>query len=219
MNYDDYQVRRAPSWLSDAAGIVWNRVLGTMKNAVTAATEAAVMCRFPSRAPLDALPVLLEDRQLDPPWNETESSVRARLKAAWATWTEAGRPKSLADALRLAGYTKFEILEQKDDPTLEWWEFEVRLYPPFPWVDQYLIDGRWDDPGVWDDGGVWAPDMPLPDMARVRQAVAKWPGTHTRCRGILVVHAGEAWDASAPPGQWDDDPNATWGDDVSYLAP
>jgi len=219
MQYDDYQVQDAPSWLSDLAGVLWNRVLGTMKNAVTAAARAAVMARFASKAPIDALPVLLEDRVLDPAWNENETSVRTRIQSAWATWAEAGRPASLAEGLRLAGWTNFEIREQPQDPTLRWWEFEVWLYAPFPFVDDYLADGRWDDPGVWDDGGVWAPALPVPDLARVRLVINKWKGTHTRCRQIVLVHAGETWDGDAPPGTWDDDPTATWGDDVSFFAP
>ena len=218
-DYDDIQVEDAPPWLSDLFGVLWNRILGTVKNAVAQAAREAVLCRFPSRAPIDALPDLLDSRNLDPVWNEDERSVRTRIKRVWPTWTEGGRPSSLEDALRLAGFTNLETREQKHDSSLVWWEYEVWLFPPFPFADDYLADGRWDGPGVWDDGGAWAADMTPAMLARVRQALAKWPGLHTRCRSVVVVHAGEAWDASAPPGTWDDDPGATWGDEVSYLSP
>lgn len=217
-DYDDIQVGNAPPWLSDLAGVLWNRILGAMKNAVVAAAKDAVFCRFPSRAPLDALPVLLDSRELDPIWNESEKSVRARIQRAWSTWTEAGRPASLEEALRLGAFTVFEVRERRIDTSLQWWEYEVWLFKPFPFVDDYLADRRWDDPGVWNDGGVWAPDMPPPNLARLRRMLKKWPGTHTRCRWIVVVHDGETWDATAPPGTWDDDPAALWGDDVSYLS-
>jgi hypothetical protein len=199
--------------------LLWNRTLGIVKQAVAEGAKAAVMVRFAATSPLDGLEALLEDRGLDPAWRETETSVRARIQRAWSTWQKAGTKPGMAEALQLAGYTNFEIREQPQDGTLKWWEFEVWLFPPFPWTDDYLADGRWDDAGVWEDGGVWAPDMPPEDLARVRLVVRKWPGTHTRCRQIVIVHAGETWDATAPPGTWDDDPTATWGDDVSCLTP
>ena len=219
MDYDDYQVRFAPSWLQDEGGALWNRILGLAKQMLVEGARAAVKMRFADVAPLDALPALLEDRNLDPAWREDEKSVRARIKAAWSTWQKAGTKAGMSEALELAGYTTYEIREQPQDGTLAWWEFEVWLYPPFPWSDEYLADGRWDEPGVWEDGGVWAGDMPAPDLSRVRLVVRKWKPAHTVCRRIVVVHAGETWDATAPPGTWDDDPVATWGNDVSYLAP
>lgn len=219
MDYDDFQVTFAPSWLSDLAGKMWNRCLGTVKQAFVEGVTAATQARFADLAPLDALPALLEDRNLDPAWRENELSVRARIKRAWSTWEKQGTKEGLAEAIELAGYTNYEIREQPQDGTLRWWEYEVWLRPPFPWVDDYLADGRWDDPGVWDDGGVWAADLPPEDLARLRRLVRKWKSKHAECRRIVIVHAGETWDATAPPGTWDDDPLATWGNDVSYLSP
>lgn len=219
MDYDDFQVQYAPSWLGGAAGTLWNRVLGLMKQAVVEAAKAAVKCRFAATAPLDALEQLLEDRNLDPAWRETETSVRARIIAAWETWQKAGTKAGMGEALELAGYIDYEIRENKQDGTLSWWEFEIWLYPPFPWTDEYVADFRWDDAGVWEDGGVWAADLPPEDLSRARLIARKWKGTHAQCRRIVIVHAGETWDATAPPGTWDDDPAATWGNDVSYLFP
>lgn len=219
MDYDDHQTTYAPSWLQDPSGWLWNKVLGTMKNGVAYAAREAVKMRFADTAPLDALSALLEDRGLDPAWREDARSVRARIKAAWETWQLGGTKAGIARALELAGYTNYEIREQPQDGTLNWWEFEVWVFPPFAWADTYDSDGRWDDAGVWNDGGSWAEDLPAPDLSRLRLVVRKWKGTHARCRSIVVVHRGVTWDADAPPGQWDDDASATWGDDVSYLSP
>jgi hypothetical protein len=218
VDYDDYQVENAPSWLQGRWGRAWNRVLGTMKQTVAEAVRVAVKARFAATAPLDALHHLLEDRNLDPAWNEHSDAVRLRIRRAWRTWSKAATKAAIDEALRLAGYTSFEIREQPQDGTLRWWEFEVWIFRPFPWLDFYLDDGRWDDPGVWDDGGVWAPDMPAPDLARFRMLVKKWKSLHSYCRAGVVVHAGETWDADAPPGTWDDDPDAIWTDDLSYIA-
>lgn len=221
MDYDDYQTTApdaAPPWLSDLQGWLWNKCLGLMKQSLVETTKSAVAMRFASHAALDALPVLLDDRGLDPAYDEEEGRIRLRIRKAWSTWMKAGTKAAIVEALELAGYTNFEIREQPQDGTLKWWEFEVWLFRPFPWVDQYLADGRWDDPGVWEDGGVWAADLPRADLSRLRAAIRKWKGVHAICRAIVVVHAGETWDATAPPGTWDDDPDAIWGDDVSVLA-
>lgn len=218
-DYDDYQESKPAPWPKGDDAKLWDRVLGLMKQALVEGVKLATKMRFADTAPLDALPVILEDRNLDPAWRESETSVRARIKRAWTTWLLAGTKAGIEEGLRLAGYTNFQVREQPQDGTLRWFEFEVWLFPPFPWVDQYLADGRWDDPGVWDDGGTWSADLPVEDLARLRLVVRKWKSKHSECRRIVIVHAGEAWDATAPPGTWDDDAAATWGDDLSYLAP
>lgn len=218
-DFDDYQVDTAPSWLGAATGHVWNRILGLMKQAALEGTKAGVKMHFAATASLDALQHLLEDRNLDPAWLEDELSVRGRIRRAWSTWQKAGTIAGLSEALELAGYSTYEIRETTQDGTLAWFEFEVWCFPPFPWADDYLADARWDDPGVWSDGGPWSPDLPPEHLARLRRLVRKWKSAHSRCRRLVIVHAGETWDASAPPGTWDDDPAALWGDDVSNLAP
>lgn len=220
MDYDDFQTTdesAAPPWLADAAGWLWNWCLGVIKDAFKDTLQAAVQSRVASRVSVDGLPVLLDDRNLEPAWRENETSVRQRIRKAWETWEYQGTPEGIRQALRLAGYQNFEVREQPQDGTLKVWEFEVWIYPPFPWADQYLADGRWDDAGVWDDGGAWSADLPPADLNRLRLAIRKWKGVHPRCRAIVIVHAGETWDGDAPPGTWDDDPTATWGDDVSTL--
>ncbi len=219
MDYDDFQVASAPAWLSGENGTLWNRVQGIVKDAIAAAARAAVMQRFADFATPSTLVALLEDRNLDPAWRENETSVRARVKAAWETWTLAGTPAGMGRALELAGYTNYEIVEQNADGALKWWEFYVIIRPPFPWTDTYLSDGRWEDPGNYGDGGSWAADLPPEDLSRLRLIVRKWKPTHAVCKYIEIIHAGQEWDADAPPGEWDDDATATWGDEISYISP
>lgn len=219
MDYDDWQVTNAPPFLGGENGTLWSRCLGIFKDVIRTTTLDAVRQRFASVAHISSLQSLLEDRNLDPAWRETETSVRARIKAAWSTWMLAGTKAGMSKALELAGYTNYEIIEQTEDGTLNWWEFYVILKAPFPWIDTYLSDDRWDDPGVWDDGGSWAADLPPEDLSRLRLLVRKWKPLHALCTHLRIVHRGETWDATAPPGTWDDDATATWGDDVSYVAP
>ncbi len=222
MDYDDYRVRSAPTFFSGPNGVLWNLVFGAVQNAVATAARAAIRNRFAGSASVDSLVFLLEDRNLDPAWRENATSVRRRIRAAWSTWGKAGTIEGVEEALRLAGYTNFQVNDQKTDGTLRWFEFEIIVMAPFPWVDTSHSDGAWDDPGVWDDGGSWAAALPEEDLARLRLIARKWGGHengHQRCRSIVVVHSGVTWDSDAPPGTWDDIADATWGDDVSYLIP
>jgi len=220
VDYDDYQVNDAPGFLSKPNGTLWNRVTGTIKNAIGATARAAVKARFASTATVDTLVWLLEDRNLDPAWRETSLSVRARIKAAWSTWEKAGTKAAMTEALELAGFTSFQVNDQADDGSLQWWEFDLIVYPPLPWTDISKSDGLWDDAGVWEDGGSWAQAAPPEIIARLRLIARKWKPTHARCRRIVIFHlaAGETWDVTAPPGLWDE-PNSLWNDDFSYISP
>jgi hypothetical protein len=153
LDYDDFQVASSPSWLSGDNGTMWNRVLGIVKDSFAAAARSAVKARFAATAAVDGLVYLLDESNLDPAWRENETSVRARIRARWQTWGTVGTIEGVAAALTLAGYTNFQVNDQKLDGTLKWWEFEIILFPPFPWLDTSKSDGAWDDAGVWDDGG------------------------------------------------------------------
>lgn len=217
IDYDDWQVANAPPWVAGENGSLWNRVLGIVKDAISTTARTAVSQRFASLAHIASLVDLLADRNLDPAWRETETSVRERIKQAWATWQLAGTKAGLSKAIELAGYTNYEIIEQTEDGSIGWWQFYVDIRAPFPWTDTHLSDGIWDAPGVWGDGGSWAEDMPAPDLSRLRLAVRKWKGLHAECICIRIIHSGETYDETAPPGTWDDDPAATWADGISYL--
>jgi hypothetical protein len=218
LDYDDYQIASAPSWLGGENGTLWSRVQGIVKDAIAAAVRAAVMQRFAQFATPSSLSFLLEDRGLDPAWRENETSVRARVKAAWDTWAKNETVIGMEQALALAGYTDYAVIDQALDGDLRWWEFYIVVRPPFPWTDTYLSDGLWGDAGLWNDGGSWAADAPPEELSRLRLIARKKP-THATCRYIVIIHAGAEWDADAPPGEWDDDATATWGDEVSYVSP
>lgn len=198
-------------------GEAWATVFGLVDDVLIELFRDAVDARFPSRAPSDALPELAHDRRIDIGFDEPADSVRERIRKAFSKYSFYGTRKDIEDSLRVAGYTDFEIRDASQDGSLRWFEFEVVIFHPFPWVDSYLSDQAWDAAGTWDDGGNWAEDMPQDQLERVRSIVRAKP-THARCRSILIVHDGDTWDSDAPPGTWDDDPLAQWTDNVSTLS-
>jgi hypothetical protein len=220
-DYDDYQISRT-DFIGGENGTLWKRCLGIFKDAIVAAGKAAVKARWANTSTPSALVDCLENQGLDPAWNESESSVKARLLATWSTHEQGQTIAGISAALEAAGYADYQIIESTADPSLQWFEFDVVVSPPFPWADNSREDGAWDDPGVWDDCGNYAAVMPASDLARLRLIVSgRHKPTHARCRNIVVQHlgGGEAWDDTAPPGLWDDDPTATWSDGASFISP
>jgi hypothetical protein len=219
MDYDDYQVASAPAWLAGENGSLWNRCLGMMKDAFRQAAMTAVFQRFVDFAHVSSLASLLAEKNLPPAWNETESSVRQRIRDAWITWDLSGTVQAIEAALQQAGYTTFQVVTAAGDGSLNWWEFDVYIYQPFPWAETFLADGTWGDGGIWEDGGSWAGDMPEDALTRLRVLIRKWKALHSSCRYLVVVHGTTAdltWD-SLPGATWDDDPFATWDTPTSYL--
>ncbi len=194
------------------------KVWGLLDDALINLVKAAVDARFPSRAPEDALPELAWARRIDVGFDESSDSLRERIRKAFSKHAFDGARKDTEDALRLAGYENFEVRDASQDGSLRWFEVEIVIFRPFPFEDHYLDDQTWGAPGTWGDGGLWAPDLPVAHLRRLRSIVRSM-GKHVRCRSILIVHAGETWDSDAPPGTWDDNPLATWTDDVSTLSP
>lgn len=217
MDYSEYQTERAPTWLQDVGARAINEALGFLKDAFVYSAKEAVKARFPTYAPLDAMSALAADRSLLIGYRESAAALRERLRRVWRTAAMRGTKPGMIAALNEAGYSNVDVREQPQDGSLQWWEFDVWIFAPFPWPNDYLQDGRWDDAGTWDDGGLWANEIPLADVGLLRAIVRKGTPRHARCRQIVVVHAGESWDASAPPGTWDDIPTATWGNDVTIL--
>lgn len=193
-DYSEYQVKTAPSWLSRFNGVIWNTVLGYLKDALLASAKGAIYNRFASRCHLDALEYLAHDKDIAIGYEEDEPQLRARIKGAWSSHENAGRRIGFLNALSLAGFDNVQIREKKDDDTLEWFEFEVWLIYPFKWPDPFDDDGFWTlSGGVWDDGGVWPEDVPAKYLNLVRSIISKWKPTHTRCRKIVFVHGGDFW--------------------------
>jgi hypothetical protein len=213
--YREYQRDTGPEWTQRPNFRLWNEARGLLKDAFKDLAIIAVKARFPSYAHPSDLLAIAEERALPVGYRENQARLSARLKRAWDQWQEGTRPVGLKLALELLGYPDVEIREPKDDDTLQWFEFEVRLRPPFPWPDEYLADRYWGDPGLWDDGGIFSNAIPPAELELLRATIRLTKPTHSRCRAIVIIHDGEAWDFDAPPGDWDTDTTATWGDDVT----
>ncbi len=213
--YEEAQVERAPGWLQSLAGRAWNTGYGLMKDALLEAAKVAVKGRYASVADTAGLELSAIQARYAPTYRENASRLRARVRTIWRDAEESQTKIGLTHALEQAGYVGPVVRDQADDSSLAWWEFEVILFGPFPWFDDYLASGRWGDPGVYGDGGPWGYAVPRDEVDLLRAIVRRHTPRHARCRAILVVHAGETWDNDVG-GTWDDFAE-TWGNDVTHI--
>lgn len=214
-SYSTYETSIEPSWLAREWGNRWVDVHALFRDLMVKLVKDAVRARLPLEAAPDALGDIARDRDIDIGYAEDQGQMSRRLAAAWPTWAQAGRPVSITDALSLAGYSDVRIYESGDDGSLAWWEFDVVLVHPFRWSDDWRDDGLWDDPGFWDDGGTWPQGVPPNEIELVRSVIRKWKPTHSRCRRIVFIHAGDFWDE--PIDLWSD--GGEWSEDVSIFTP
>jgi len=192
--YADHQTESAPGFLADDASQSWLWTLGIVKDGLVAATKAAVKARFAKLAPPDALLELARDRNLDAGFNETQASLRARVLGAWGQWLESGRPYGISRAFEIDGLVNVYITESSADPTLQWFEFDVKVSPPFPWPGTTIADV----PQAWQD--------------RIVKLIRKWKPTHTVCRRLTIDVYGETWaQRFARRPKWGTTPKEPWG--------
>lgn len=193
-DYVDFQQRTVPAWLAGARGLAWALVLGTMKQSLVEAAKASVKARFRRLAPPDALLEIAADRGMDPAPVETQGSLRLRVAQAWEQWEMAGTKDGMFRVFELDGLVNTIVLDKSDDPSLEWWQFTVRVSPPFPW------------PGSTVD------DVPQEWIDRLVRLIRKWKPTHTECKRLTISCSSETWaQHHARRGTWGHVPREPWG--------
>lgn len=191
-DFDDYQAETAPPWMGGPNGELWSRILGLGKQGLVMAAKAAVKSGFARLAPPDALPEIAATFALDVGFNEVASALRARIHGAWETWQLAGTNAGLERAFADAGLTIL-IVERPASTALGWWQFDVRIEPPFPW------------PGLAPE------DVPPEWRAFALALVRKWKPTHAECRRLSVNCFGETWtQRQARRVTWDALPQEPW---------
>lgn len=198
-SYIDYQVQRAPTFLSGRWGTAWLSSMGSAKNVSVDAAIAAVNCRFianSSISPDDALVAVGHDRGLEQVPGETNDAYRARLVDAWNAYQWAGTKKGLLDQLAIVGCTNVQIQENWEytgpgaDPT-QWWRFWITIRAPHPFGTVATVP-RWGSGFRWGDGHRWGGiDKNRADL--VKRIVRKWKPAHAQCVKITILMDAKVW--------------------------
>lgn len=191
-DFDDYQAETAPPWMGGENAELWSRILGLGKQGVIQAAKAAVKSGLARLAPPDALPEIATTFGLDVGFREVAGALRTRILGAWGTWEIAGTRTGLVRAFADAGLTA-TVIGRNESSALGWWQFDLRIDPPFPWE------------------GLAPEDVPQEWRAFARALVKKWKPTHAECRRLSVNCYGETWaQRQTRRVTWDALPQEPW---------
>jgi hypothetical protein len=150
------------------------------KDRLFALSEASILCRYPSHAPADAIPLIGDDRNIKRGFDETDADYATRLKRCWTFWQWSGTGLGIVINLQASGFTgiPWDSTETPFDPyyptttssvfvirnsdvaagdlldsaTQFWSRFWVYMDSD---IESITFDGLWSDSGDYDDGGVW----------------------------------------------------------------
>ena len=199
--YHEYLLQLVPTWLRGPLGGAWMESHGLVLDGLVEGARQAIRARFVPTAPVDALPLLASERQLERQPPDSESSWRARLLGAWETWGWVGTKRGIRDAVLATGYFAHAPVYNHlqwpagPDASAGWDEFWV-VVSGHPWVSE----GDWDDPGDWDDGGTWDTTASPDEVDRVLRQVRLFKPADARCAGVVVLLDGSLWpDGPSPP--------------------
>lgn len=197
---------------------------GALDPAGDAAQDAGLL-RGPADAQDDVLPAIGASRVITRVPGEAIDGYRARLSAAWETWSWACTNRGVRGAIGLAALGAATLYTQRElprGPRPEWWSRFTVVFSGLATWDAGL---PWDGGFVW-EGRVVAPieAMTADDARRaLRAAIAPWKSARDRvtsaiiARGAWLWDDGHAWDA--PTTTWDGGPVTeiaapTWDSDA-----
>ncbi len=191
-----------PKWSRRKWGRRYFSTIATMLDAFPKAAEAAVLARFPSFAPLDALAVHSDERRLERGPAELSTTFRARLRNAFQAYGEGRSSKGMQNRLREAGFTTATVYEANDFAPVtgrSWALFSVVIFDP----TLVAFTFRWGDGTRW-GAGTWGGVAPL-NQTTIRKLIAKWKAPYALLDGVTVVATGRPWGTF----RWGD--GTTWG--------
>lgn len=114
MSYAEWLPLLAPPWLQGPVGKPFLEELGALLDDQRGLLVAATQARMPDVTPLEALPLIGDERQLEQGPAEEPEIYAGRLKRAWAAWADAGSHPALLRQLEIAGFTATKYLIQRN---------------------------------------------------------------------------------------------------------
>jgi hypothetical protein len=182
----------------------WGVVVGLTGDLFAEAMRLAL--RMPwlldPESPDDVLPLIGAERRIRQYPGESAAAYRARLHAAWDTYSAPGKT-AIETELALAGWPGTVVFYDrpgpKGEPAPYWSQFWVRFG-----VGDHPVTGdapAWDSGATWDGSTLWDIGAPAAFIATIRAIVSKWKPSRWICRGFEFELGQQNWDGS---GVWDD---------------
>lgn len=184
-----YQLAHCPPWLRREWGEKLETLLGGLKGEAAELAKQSVKARFIVDAPSDAVESLGADSVIVRAPAETEAAYRARVRAAWSAWEQAGRESGILALLSVASCSAVTVIEDLDvgGALGHWARFYVWIVEPHPFEAPAAIGSAIT---IGTDWTIGFGDRALPEY--VRATVRRWRPSHTRCLGVAVNWASIA---------------------------
>ena len=192
-DFASYQRALMPAGLAGPYGIAWATGQGAAKDQLVTEAKDAVKARFLDLAPVDALPRIAADRVIEIVDGESSASWRARLVAAWESWSWLGTRYGIGLAVGLLGYGHPAVLSWRALP----WDTRSDLWARL----RVIYTGRASWTGTpW---GSWAWGSRLvepiesadPTVARprLRRVLRQWINARDRVYTVNVAAGHALW--------------------------
>ena len=196
-----YQADLTP--LQGRWGRAWALSVGASKDVTVERARQAVLAGAVTRAPTDALPLLGADVVLEQLPAEPNDSYRARIQAAWETWSFAGTRTALITVANQLGASdggtppRLATAHELGRVPWAWW---------FLFIVPVVIPARrkWGAPETW-GAGVWGSDHDRATVRAVRRLLRRFSNARDRGTAVILRSSPGVWGA---PATWG---TGTWG--------
>jgi len=209
-----------PAPLAGFWGRAWAAAHGAELDGLLLQAKRAAKAGFVGIAPPDAMPSHGRDRGIPALTGEMMEAYRARLVAAWDTWSWATTRIGLREAILLGAFGGPTLYTQEEFPRPPAGGLWARFTIVFTGRATWDLDGVWDEVGMDWDGRRVAPVESMDPLA-VRRALevllTTWKSARDRVTSVIIARGSHLWDLDELV--WDDDVS-TWdeGDAVTELA-
>ncbi len=102
--FAEYVTALLPTFVRGPWGRRWGAATGAALDGLLGGAKAAAKAGFVILAPSALLPLLAGDVRIDSVTGESDSSLRARIRGAWESWSWAGTSYGVTVAVGLMGY-------------------------------------------------------------------------------------------------------------------
>lgn len=187
--YREFIKRLSPTVLSSGwgerlqgtiAGLVWDVIADGGTNAVKSPWLTLL-----TQQPIDALPVIADERKLFRYLVETDEQWQARLDRAWEIWEAGGSENEIEAQLAAAGYVA-ELHSPVDwnRSPVDWpSQFWVLLTDPGPFGAAAIVG----EPTTIAGQHLCGVSGPKENVAEIRNIIATFKAGHVVCRQIIIL--------------------------------
>lgn len=196
--YTEYAITLYPGWFRRRWGEAWISANAVLVDGLSALVVEATKVGIIKVAPIDALPFIGQERDLERYPSDTNEQYRARLSDAHPTYRKAGSDKAIRDEFARLGLTarvkrnnQWDYDGNPGNPPYLWARMWVIVDPPHDFVagpgcgDPGLKCGTGVLCGIQSATGRSGAEVQA-DIARMLRLIRKWKSSHAKLVLLII---------------------------------